>query len=312
MNPLSPNHEVWPALPYPAWADTCTTLHLWMQIVGKVRLSRTTWVNHSWHATFYVTARGLTTSPIPDGPRQFQIDFDFIDHRLLIAVSSGEQRNLPLGPMSVADFHQRLMDLLADLGIRVRIHSRPNEMPDPIPFAQDHIHAAYDPDAVHRYWRALVRVDHVLKEFRARFTGKCSPVHLFWGSNDMAVTRFSGRPAPEHPGGIPHLPDAVTREAYSREVSSAGFWPGGGPIDFAAFYAYAYPAPAGFSTYPVQPDAAIYHPGLGEFILPYETVRTADHPDTLLLAFLQSTYEAAAICGGWDRAELERTPLPPS
>ncbi len=211
----------------------------------------------------------------------------------------------------MASFYQRLTDLLDDLGIPLHLHARPNELPDPIPFSQDQTHAAYDADAVNRYWRALVQADRVLKEFRARFTGKCSPVHLFWGSNDLAVTRFSGRLAPTHPGGIPHLPDAVTREAYSQEVSSAGFWPGGVSLDFAAFYAYAYPVPPGFSASAVQPSAAAYHPDLGEFILPYESVRTADDPDAMLLAFLQSTYEAAAVSGNWDRARLERAPFPP-
>jgi hypothetical protein len=306
---LSPS--AWPELPYRAWADTCTTLHLWTQIVGKVRLSKSTWVNHSWHVTLYLTARGLTTSPIPDGERQFQIDFDFIDHRLLVSVSDGQRGILPLAPMSVADFYRRLTGLLAELGITVAIHARPNELPDPIPFAADRIHAAYDADYANRYWRALLQADRVLKVFRAHFTGKCSPVHFFWGSNDLAVTRFSGRPAPTHPGGIPHLPDAVTREAYSQEVSSAGFWPGGGGIDQPAFYSYAYPVPVGFSEYPIEPTAAYFHPELREFLLPYEAVRTAQDPEATLLAFLQSTYQAAAVTAGWDRARLERDPRPP-
>jgi hypothetical protein len=284
---------------------------LWTQIVGKVRLAKSTWVNHSWHVTLYLTARGLTTSPIPDGQRQFQIDFDFIDHQLLVYLSDGAIRSLPLAPMSVADFYGRLMDLLADLGISIRIHGAPNEVPDPIPFGKDRLHAAYDADYANRFWRVLIQADRVLKEFRARFTGKCSPVHFFWGSNDLAVTRFSGRPAPEHPGGVPHLPDPVTREAYNQEVSSAGFWPGGGPIDHAAFYAYAYPVPEGFSSYPVQPQTAYFNQALGEFILPYDAVRTDGDPDATLLAFLQSTYEAAAQTAGWDRAHLEREPVPP-
>jgi hypothetical protein len=262
--------------------------------------------------TLYVTARGLTTSPIPDGERQFQIDFDFIDHRLLVSVSNGETRSLPLAPMSVADFYQGLMGLLAELDIDVSLHELPNEMPDPVLFSQDHVHAAYDADYASRYWRVLLQVDRVLKEFRACFTGKCSPVHFFWGSNDMAVTRFSGRPAPQHPGGIPHLPDRVTREAYSHEVSSAGFWPGGGPIDYAAFYSYAYPVPAGFADQSVGPEAAFFHAHLGEFLLPYDAVRTATDPDATLLLFLQSTYEAAAMTADWDRAALEREPGPPT
>jgi len=305
------NTSAWPELPYSAWADTCTTLHLWMQIVGKVRLVKSPWINHSWHATLYVTCRGLTTSPIPDGRRQFQIDFDFIDHRLLVTTSDGDARMFALVPMTVAHFHERLLSLLADLGIRVHIHPVPNELPDPIPFARDQTHAAYDADYAQRFWQVLVQVDRVFHQFRARFTGKCSPVHLFWGSNDLAVTRFSGRPAPTHPGGIPHLPDSVTREAYSQEVSSAGFWPGGGPIDHAVFYAYAYPVPSDFGKHPVAPSAAYYHGALGEFLLPYDAVRTAPDPDASLLAFLQSTYQAAADLAGWDRLGLEREPVPP-
>ena len=297
--------EPWPPLPYPAWKDTCATLHLWTQIVGKIRLARTPWANHSWHVTLYVTPRGLGTSPIPDDGRAFQIEFDFIDHALLIATSDGGGQRLPLAPMSVADFHDRLMAALAGLGISVRIDGSPNEVPDPIPFRADREHAAYDPDAAQRFWRVLVQADRVLKQFRTGFLGKVSPVHFFWGSFDLAVTRFSGRRAPLHPGGIPHLPDAVTREAYSHEVSSAGFWPGGGAIDYPAFYAYAYPAPEGFASAPVRPAAAFFHEALGEFILPYDAVRTADAPDETLLDFLQCTYEAAANAAGWDRAALD-------
>ena len=303
--------SAWPELPYAAWADTCTTLHLWTQVVGKVRLAKSPWVNHSWHVTLYVTPRGLTTSPIPDGERQFQIEFDFIEHRLLVSVSDGRTRTLPLVPMSVADFYGRLMGLLAGLGVSVRIHELPNELADPIPFSQDQVHASYDAEYANRFWRVLLQADRVLKAFRARFTGKCSPVHFFWGSNDLAVTRFSGRPAPMHPGGVPHLPDPVTREAYSQEVSSAGFWPGGGPIDHAAFYAYAYPVPKGFADYPVRPAEAYFHETLGEFLLPYDAVRTSANPDATLLTFLQSTYEAAADSAGWDRARLERDPVAP-
>ena len=311
MTVRNPTESVWPELAYGAWADTCSTLHLWTQIVGKIRLAKSPWVNHSWHATLYVTARGLTTSPIPDGERQFQIDFDFVDHQLHVLVSNGETRALPLVTMSVAEFYGRLMGLLAELDLAVRIHQLPNEIPDPMPFHQDETNASYDADYAQRYWRVLLQADRVFNAFRARFTGKCSPVHLFWGSNDLAVTRFSGRTAPEHPGGIPHLPDPVTREAYSQEVSSAGFWPGGGPTDFAAFYAYAYPVPQGFADYAVQPAEAYFHEALGEFLLPYDSVRTAPDPDATLLAFLQSTYEAAAETAGWDRARLEREPVPP-
>lgn len=301
----------WPELVYTDWADTCTTLHLWTQIVGKIRMAQSVWVNHSWHVTLYVSARGLTTSPMPWGKEQFQIDFDFIDHRLLLTTSLGTARQMALAPMSVAAFHRRLFGLLDELGIGVQIDGLPNEVPDPIPFTADEQHASYDADAVHRFWRVLLQCDRVFKAFRARFTGKCSPVHFFWGSNDLAVTRFSGRPAPAHPGGVPNLPDPVTREAYNQEVSSAGFWPGGGPLDQAAFYSYAYPVPARFGERRVVPDAAWFDPTLGEFLLPYDAVRTAADPDAMLFAFLQSTYEAAADMAGWDRAGLEREPVRP-
>jgi len=297
--------EAWPALPYGAWRDTCTTLHLWTQIVGKVRLAQVPWINHSWHATLYVTARGLTTSPMPYDRRTFEIDFDFIGHALLIRSSDGGEKRLPLVPMAVADFHDRLMAALTELDIRVRIHGSPNEVPDPIPFREDRVHAAYDQDQAQRFWRMLLQVDRVFKQFRTGFLGKVSPVHLFWGSFDHAVTRFSGRPAPLHPGGIPHLPDEVTREAYSHEVSSAGFWPGGGATDYPAFYSYAYPAPEGLAAAPIRPDAAFFHQELGEFILPYDAVRQAEAPDAMLLEFLQTTYEAAADLARWDRATLD-------
>jgi hypothetical protein len=297
--------ETWPALPYGAWQDTCTTLHLWTQIVGKIRLAQTPWVNHSWHVTLYVTPRGLTTSAIPYDGRAFRIDLDFIDHALLVQTSDGAERRLQLRPQAVADFHDALLAALAELDIRVRIHGRPNEVPNAIPFREDRAHAAYDPDAAERFWRVLLQADRVFKQFRTRFLGKVSPVHFFWGSFDHAVTRFSGRRAPPHPGGIPNLPDAVTREAYSHEVSSAGFWPGGGAIDYPAFYSYAYPAPEGFAATPVRPAAAFFHEQLGEFILPYDAVRTAKAPDEKLLDFLQTTYEAAANAARWDRAALE-------
>ncbi len=297
--------DTWPELPYRAWQETCTTLHLWAQIVGKVRLARTPWLNHSWHATLYVTARGLTTSLIPHGRRALQIDFDFLDHALVISTSDGAGRRIPLRPRTVADFHVAVMSALAELDLPVEIHGSPSEVPDPIPFRDDQVHASYDAEFAQRYWRVLVQVDRVFKEFRTAFLGKVSPVHLFWGALDLAVTRFSGRLAPPHPGGIPHLPDAITREAYSHEVSSAGFWPGGGPVDQAMFYSYAYPAPAAYRSSAVEPAAACYHEQLGEFVLPYDAVRSADAPEQVLLAFLDSTYRAAADTGNWDRAALE-------
>jgi hypothetical protein len=297
--------EAWPELPYAAWRDSCKTLHLMTQIVGKVRLVRTPWLNHSWHVTLYVTARGLTMSPIPDGARSFQIDFDFIDQTLRISTSDGQQRQLPLAAQSVATFYAAVMAALAELGIDVKIDDKPNELPDPIRFREDQLHAAYDPDAAHRFWQVLRQADRVFAKFRTGFLGKSSPVHFFWGSFDLAVTRFSGRPAPRHPGGVPNLPDAVAQEAYSHEVSSAGFWPGGGGIDYPAFYSYAYPEPPGFRTTRVRPDAAFFGEALGEFILPYDAVRIAADPDAALLDFLQSTYEAAADAAKWDRAALE-------
>lgn len=299
------DRNAWPALPYSAWRETYATLHLWTQIVGKIRLSQTPWLNHSWHVALYVTVRGLTTSPIPYGERAFQIDFDFLDHMLCIETSDGARRRMQLRAQSVADFYVEIMATLAYLGIAVRIHERPNELPDAIRFSEDWVHAAYDPDYAQRFWRVLLQADRVLKIFRTGFIGKCSPVHFFWGSFDLAVTRFSGRRAPLHPGGVPNLPDAVVREAYSHEVSSAGFWPGGGAIDYPAFYSYAYPAPPGFDSSPVRPESGFFSEALQEFILPYEAVRTADDPDAMLLAFLQSTYEAAANSGKWGRAALE-------
>jgi hypothetical protein len=299
--------QAWPDIPFHAWKDTCATLHLWVQIVGKYRLARTPWVNHSWHATLYVTPRGLTTSAIPAGDRSVEFEFDFVERKLTGSVSDGLRQSLALEPMTVADFHARFLALTDALGVRAKFSDKPNEVPDPVPFATDTQHASYDAEAVTRFWRALVEVDRVLKIFRTSFLGKVSPVHLFWGSFDMAVTRFSGRVAPPHPGGIPALPDAVTREAYSHEVSSAGFWPGGGPVDYPAFYSYAYPSPHGFAQQKVMPGAAFFHEKLSEFILPYDAVRTAAEPDAALLAFLESTYEAAARLGGWDRKALECT-----
>jgi uncharacterized protein DUF5996 len=298
--------QAWPALPLESWADTSATLHMWAQIVGKIRLRESAPINHSWHSTLYVTSRGLTTSPMRHGPRAFQIDFDFIDHALVVSASDGRIARVPLEPQTVAAFYRRTMEALASLDISVKIHGRPNEVPEPIPFAQDEVHRAYDAGAVNRFWRILVQCDRVFKRFRSSFIGKCSPVHFFWGAMDLAVTRFSGRRAPEHPGGIPNLPDAITREAYSHEVSSAGFWAGGGAIAYPAFYAYAYPEPQGFANAPVTPSEAFYSSDYREFVLPYDAVRSAPDPDAALLAFLHSTYAAAADLAKWDRAALEQ------
>jgi hypothetical protein len=308
---VSDNDERWPALPLDAWRDTYATLHLWLQIVGKVQLALTPWVNHGWHVALRVTARGLGTGVLPLHDGAMQMEFDFPGRVLRIVRSDGRSSTLPLEPQTVAAFHQRLMDELKRLGVSVRIHSRPNEVRDPIPFAEDDVHASYDAGYAERFWRVLVSCDRVFNDFRARFLGKCSPVHFFWGSPDLAVTRFSGRTAPLHPGGIPGLPDRVTQEAYSHEVSSAGFWPGGEPIEYPAFYSYAYPEPEGFADWPVTPAAAFYSTDLREFILPYHAVHEARDPDETLLAFLQTTYEAAAARARWDRESLERSPGPP-
>jgi hypothetical protein len=302
--------KTWPALPLESWSDTYATLHMWTQIVGKIRLVQSPWFNHSWHVALYMTSAGLTTTPIPYGTRTFQIDFDFIEHRLAIRASDGGVAGFVLQPQSVAAFYRRLMDELAKLDIHVDIHKMPNEIAEPIRFDLDESHRAYDRESVNRFWRILVQADRVMKEFRARFIGKCSPVHVFWGALDIAVTRFSGRTAPQHPGGVPHLPDFVAREAYSHEVSSCGFWPGGGPVPYAAFYAYAYPEPPGFSQAAVKPAAAFYSADLHEFVLPYDAVREAEAPDQMLLEFFQSTYEAAADLSRWDRAALERSEDP--
>jgi hypothetical protein len=298
----------WPEIPYPPWRETCSALHLYAQIVGKYRLARTPWVNHSWHATFYIDARGLTTARIPDGPGGIEIRFDLLDHAVVGEGSDGRIERFDLRPMSVADFHARFLDLVRALGGTPKFSGRPNEVPDPIPFAEDRAPRPYDSEAVTRFFWALVSVGRVLERFRTSYLGKVSPVHLFWGSFDLAVTRFSGKRAPLHPGGIPSLPDDVTREAYSHEVSSAGFWPGGAGVEYPAFYSYAYPAPEGFELARVEPAAAFFDENLGEFLLPYEAVREANDPDAMLLTFLQSTYRAAAELGGWDRAALECAP----
>ncbi|HST29652.1 MAG TPA: DUF5996 family protein [Chthoniobacterales bacterium] len=296
---------VWPELNYADWKDTCATLHMWTQIVGKIRLTLSPWTNHSWHVTLYVTSRGLTTSPIPHDSDTFEIRFDFIDHRLRILKSDGAGKSIELKPRSVADFYHSLMGVLNELNLSVKIDTVPNEIVNPIPFEKDETHRAYDQEYANRFWRVLVQADRVFKEFRSRFCGKCSPVHFFWGSFDFAVTRFSGRPAPPHPGGIPHLPDAITREAYSQEVSSLGFWPGADVMPQALFYSYAYPEPSGFGQAKVKPDLASYNAQLREFTLPYDAVRTAKSPDEALLDFAQSTYDAASSLGEWDRAALE-------
>jgi hypothetical protein len=294
----------WPSLPLDSWQETCATLHMWTQIVGKIRLKLSPMINHWWQVPLYVTARGLTTSPIPREDRTFQIDFDFFDHAMRIVSATGENRAVALRPRSVADFYGETMEALRGLGIPVAIWTTPVEVPDRTPFEKDEAHRSYDPVPVHRFWRILVQIDRVLKEFRSRFIGKVSPVHFFWGAFDMAVTRFSGRRAPEHPGA-PNVARFVMVEAYSHEVSSCGFWPGPG-LGEPAFYAYAYPEPEGFKEYPVRPDEAYYHKDLREFLLPYEAVRTAESPDETLLSFFQSTYDAAAVPGRWDRVSLER------
>jgi hypothetical protein len=294
----------WPDIAYADWRETAAALQLWTQIVGKVRLALTPWVNHGWQVALYVSARGLTTSPIPSGAGILEIEFDFIAHRLAARTSRGGQAGFPLEPRAVADFYHRVMELLHGLGVQVAVNEMPNEVADPIRFSQDVTHRSYDAPAAHRFWQALVQVDRVFRLFRTGFLGKVSPVHFFWGSFDLAVTRFSGRRAPRHPGGIPGLPDSVTREAYSHEVSSAGFWPGSEAYPHPAFYSYAYPEPPGFRARPV-PGGALFDTALGEFVLPYDTVRAAADPDALLLDFLSSSYAAAADCGGWDRAALE-------
>jgi len=297
--------QIWPSLDYAAWRDTCATLQLWTQIAGKIRLALGPWINHSWGVTLYVTSRGLTTSLIPYGARAFEIEFDFIRHQLRITTADGDERAIKLQPQSVASFYREVMSILRELAIEVRIGMKPNETLEAIPFDRDEKHAAYDPEYANRFWRVLLQADRIFKEFRSRFCGKCSPVHFFWGSFDLAVTRFSGRSAPPHPGGIPHLPDAITREAYSQEVSSLGFWPGNDQIPTALFYSYAYPSPDGFADAKVKPAVASFHPQLREFVLPYHDVRRAESPDDAILEFAQSTYDAASTLAKWERAALE-------
>jgi hypothetical protein len=304
---MSDTAAAWPSLPFAAWQDTCATLQLWTQVVGKLRLAQAPMTNHWWQVPLYVTARGLTTSPIPYGARTFSIDFDFIDHRLVIACSDGPTAGFALKPRPVAEFYSAVMAQLEALGISIRIWTMPVEIADAIPFEQDRVHASYDRDYAQRFWRVLVQCDRVFNAFRARFIGKVSPVHFFWGSFDLAVTRFSGRPAPAHPGTAPNLANWVMREAYSHEVSSAGFWPGGGLVTEPAFYSYAYPQPTDFAAAAIRPAGAYWHRDLAEFILPYDVVRQAPAPDDALLDFLQSTYAAAADLGSWNRAALERS-----
>lgn len=295
----------WPLIPYPEWKTTCTALHLWSQIIGKYRLARTPWLNHSWHATLYVHPRGLTTGPVPDGESSITLTLDLHDHVLIAENSLGQRRFAPLEPMSVADFFGRAAEAVTGVGGRFTVHGRPNEVESPVRFADDLARRPYDRDAVERFHRALVSIDQVFQLFRSSFIGKVSPSHLFWGSFDLAVTRFSGRSAPLHPGGVLNLPDSVSREAYSHEVSSAGFWPGGRGADEPMFYSYAYPAADGFRHSNVEPTEAWFHTDLGEFLLPYEAVRTSSNPAETLMQFLQSTYVAAADTGGWDRERLE-------
>ncbi|MBD0417197.1 DUF5996 family protein [Oryzicola mucosus] len=297
----------WPQLDYLGWRETCSALQLYLQIAGKYRLAHTPWLNHSWNATFYVTPNGLASSPIPDGPG-IEILFDLREHRVVGTCGNGLRKSIDLGPMTVAKFHASFVQLISELGGTPNFNGLPNEVPNPIPFVEDDRDRPYDRDAVQRFHQALMAVDKVFNRFRTSFLGKSSPVHLFWGSFDLALTRFSGRRAPLHPGGIPALPDDVAQEAYDREVSSAGFWPGGGGIDYPAFYAYAYPAPGGYRSASVQPEATFWHDGLSEYVLPYDAVQSAADPDEALMAFLVTTYEVAADLGGWDRDLLECAP----
>ena len=305
---VSTPHDSWPSLALHEWRDTYATLHMWTQIVGKTRLALAPMVNHWWHVVLYVSTRGLTTSPMPWGERTVEVELDFISHDLVVRTSDGDTCRMPLRAEPVAGFYHRYLELLRSLDITPKIRPRPVEVVESIPFAEDRVHASYDGDAAQRCWRVLVQSDRVMQQFRGRFTGKCSPVHFFWGGFDLACTRFSGRPAPTHPGGVPNCPDYVQVEAYSRECISAGWWPGsvGGAVEEPAFYAYAYPEPPGSADAPIRPAAAHYHPVMREWILPYEAVRQAPNPDEAVMAFLESTYEVGATLGGWERSALER------
>ncbi|HEY1895687.1 MAG TPA: DUF5996 family protein [Terracidiphilus sp.] len=295
--------EAWPPLPQSEWSDTCATLQMWMQIVGKIRLALTPPINHTWNVTLYPTVRGVTTSPMACGNCFLEIDFDFLEHTLSMQMNTGEKKTLALHPMCVSAFYRQVKDALSSLGADVHIWPRPVEVADPVPFEQDNLHCSYDPEYAQRFWRVLLESTRVFTVFRSRFQGKVSPIHLFWGALDLACTRFSGRTAPEHQS-MPGLPDRVTRDAYSHEVSSCGFWPGAPGVE-AMFYSYAYPEPPRYSEYPIAPPSAAYSKDFGEFVLPYEAMRTSADPDRALLEFLQKTYEAAANLGKWDRAALE-------
>ena len=295
----------WPTLNFDEYGDTITTVQLWAQIVGKIRLSQSSWTNHSWHVTLYINSRGLTTGAIPYTDGNFEIVFDFIDHQLLISNTQGDNQSFDLAANSVADFYHKLTTALKIMNVNVTLYAKPNEVDPAIPFAEDNSHCTYQPSAMNNLWQALVRINNTFHVFRARFTGKCSPVHLFWGAFDLAVTRFSGRRAPVYSGGVPNMPDLVMQEAYSHEVSSCGFWPGSKDSPQAIFYAYCYPTPSAFGKCTVQPDAAFYSGEMGEFLLPYHTVQQSVQPEEILLKFLQSTYEAAANTANWDGSNLE-------
>ena len=297
--------SAWPTLPWSEWADTLETFHLWTQVVGKIRLVRTPWLNHSWSVPLYVSPRGMRTSMVPYDAEGFELAFDLIEHRLELTTTTGERRELALGPMTVADFHQRVLGMLAEVGMPVTIHPVPSELPDAVPFPEDTAHASYDLDQVHTIWRALVQANRVMTRFRAGYLGKASPVHLFWGSFDLATTRFSGRTAPPHGGGMPNFPDDVAREAYSHEVTSVGLWFGNRESPAPVFYSYAYPTPTGFAEAQVEPAEASWLESLGEFVLPYDVVAAADEPDEVLLSFFGTTHAAAAELAGWDRDDLE-------
>jgi hypothetical protein len=303
---MTPDPDQWPELPFAAWSDTCATLHLWTQVAGKIRLALAPMQNHWWQVALYVSARGLTTSAIRHAAGLFEIRFDFIDHALILETTAGAVEQIALRPMTVASFHAAVMERLRKLGIDVRIWTMPCEIPDAIPFDEDTTHASYDPVYAHHFWRALVSASRVMQAFRGGFLGKASPVHFFWGSFDLAVTRFSGRAAPPHPGVAPNFANWAMREAYSHEVSSVGFWPGNGGYGRAAFYSYAYPEPAGFADAALRTAGAFYDTTLKEFVLPYDAVRGATDPDRALMEFFEDTYVAAADRGGWDRAALER------
>jgi hypothetical protein len=302
---MNKNTPKWPELKFDALKDTIATVQLWSQIVGKIRLSRTPWTNHSWHVALYVSAKGLTTGSIPYHDGIFQIDFDFIYHKLFITSSWNENVSMDLYPRSVANFYQELLEKLSLIGVKVSIYAVPNEIEPAIPFAEDEIHFAYNKDQMNNFWQALVKIHTVFTEFRAGFSGKCSPVHLFWGAFDLAVTRFSGRTAPLHPGGAPNMPLKVMQEAYSHEVSSCGFWAGSDSFPQPSFYAYCYPTNASFSTQKIEPAEAFYSEEMGEFFLPYDFVQHSQNPEATLLQFLNTTYEAAANTGNWDRKALE-------